>query len=71
MEYHCFLLKYLLLVNVNAELLHMDPNSLEAQVFYQLSKSSNGGAHSPAPSANGKISSFSFEWPFVKFKFLG
>ncbi|XVE85048.1 hypothetical protein DITRI_Ditri17bG0061200 [Diplodiscus trichospermus] len=24
----------------------------EAQVFYQLSKSSNGGAHSPAPSAS-------------------
>ncbi|XVF74192.1 hypothetical protein PTKIN_Ptkin13bG0090700 [Pterospermum kingtungense] len=32
------------------ELLHMDPNSPEAQVFYQLSNSSNGGAHSPAPS---------------------
>ncbi|XVF74193.1 hypothetical protein PTKIN_Ptkin13bG0090700 [Pterospermum kingtungense] len=42
------------------ELLHMDPNSPEAQVFYQLSNSSNGGAHSPAPSPSGKISSFFF-----------
>ncbi|KAK6240254.1 hypothetical protein QUC31_005723 [Theobroma cacao] len=35
------------------ELLHMDPNSREAQVFYQLSKSSNGGANNPAPSPTG------------------
>ncbi|XVF30553.1 hypothetical protein REPUB_Repub16aG0067900 [Reevesia pubescens] len=33
------------------ELLHMDPNSPEAQVFYQLLNSSNSGAHSPAPSS--------------------
>ncbi|KAI4323326.1 hypothetical protein L6164_022941 [Bauhinia variegata] len=32
------------------ELLHLDPKSPEAQVFYQLEKNSSGGGPSPAPS---------------------
>lgn len=31
-----------------AALLHMDPNSPEAQVFYQLGRSSGQGAAAPA-----------------------
>ncbi|KAH7570721.1 hypothetical protein JRO89_XS05G0166700 [Xanthoceras sorbifolium] len=35
--------------NVSQSLLHMDPNSPEAQVFYQFDKSSDDGGSSPAP----------------------
>ncbi|XP_057453332.1 non-specific lipid transfer protein GPI-anchored 14-like isoform X2 [Lotus japonicus] len=34
------------------ELLHMDPKSKEAQVFYQLNKGSNNSGPSPAPSTS-------------------
>ncbi|KAK4591640.1 hypothetical protein RGQ29_016180 [Quercus rubra] len=34
-------------------LLHLDPNSPEAQVFYQLGRSSNQSDGSPAPSPSG------------------
>ncbi|XP_039034252.1 non-specific lipid transfer protein GPI-anchored 13-like [Hibiscus syriacus] len=39
------------------ELLHMDPNSPEAQIFYQLSKNStsNGGDGSPAAAPGGSV----------------
>ncbi|KAK7825406.1 protein yls3, partial [Quercus suber] len=36
--------------NVSYALLHLDPNSPEAQVFYQLGRSSNQSDGSPAPS---------------------
>ncbi|OMO94144.1 Plant lipid transfer protein/Par allergen [Corchorus olitorius] len=36
------------------ELLHMDPNSPEAQVFYQLSKSSTSSSPAPGPSPTGE-----------------
>lgn len=36
-----------------AELLHLDPNSPEAQVFYQLEKNSTGHANAPAGSPSG------------------
>ncbi|XP_027909832.1 protein YLS3-like [Vigna unguiculata] len=40
-------------VNVSKcpELLHMDPKSKEAQVFYQLEKGKNGTSPAPSPSA--------------------
>ncbi|XP_015901383.3 non-specific lipid transfer protein GPI-anchored 14 [Ziziphus jujuba] len=40
------------------ELLHMDPKSPEAQVFYQLEKNSTGNADAPAqsPTAGGPVS---------------
>ncbi|KAK4591614.1 hypothetical protein RGQ29_016157 [Quercus rubra] len=40
-------------------LLHLDPNSPEAQVFYQLGRSSNQSDASPAPSPSGGGSSAS------------
>nr|POE95655.1 protein yls3 [Quercus suber] len=40
-------------------LLHLDPNSPEAQVFYQLGRSSNQSDGSPAPSPSGVGSSTS------------
>ncbi|KAK7830243.1 protein yls3 [Quercus suber] len=36
-------------------LLHLDPNSPEAQVFYQLGRSSNQSDGSPAPSPSGNV----------------
>ena len=47
-------------------LLHLDPNSPEAQVFYQLGRSSKQSDGSPAPSSSGNVinihkSSFSFQ----------
>lgn len=38
----------------DAELLHMDPKSPEAQVFYQLEKNSTGNADAPAQSPTGR-----------------
>ncbi|KAF7824467.1 protein YLS3-like [Senna tora] len=38
------------------ELLHMDPKSAEAQVFYQLDKKSSKGASTPTPSPSGGTS---------------
>lgn len=40
---------------MDAALLHMDPNSPEAQVFYQLGGSSNQSVSSPAPSPSGTL----------------
>jgi len=37
---------------MEAELLHMDPKSKEAQVFYQLEKGKNGTSPAPSPSGN-------------------
>ena len=39
---------------MDAALLHLDP-SLEAQVFYQLGRSSNLSDVSPAPSPSGNV----------------
>lgn len=38
---------------MEAELLHMNPKSPEAQVFYQFEKGSGKSATSPAPSPSG------------------
>lgn len=38
----------------DAELLHLDPKSPEAQVFYQLEKNSAENASAPAQSPTGK-----------------
>ena len=51
---------------MDATLLHLDPNSLEAQVFYQLGRSSNQSDGSPAPSPSGSVinihdTTFSFQ----------
>ena len=40
---------------MDAALLHLDPNSLEAQVFYQLGMSYNQSDVSPAPSPSGNV----------------
>ena len=40
---------------MDATLLHLDPNSPEAQVFYQLGRSSNQSDGSPAPSPSGNV----------------
>ncbi|KAL0006576.1 hypothetical protein SO802_008078 [Lithocarpus litseifolius] len=45
--------------NVSQSLLHMDINSPEAQVFYQLGRSPNQSDGSPAPSPSGGRSSAS------------
>ena len=39
----------------DAAFLHLDPNSPEAQVFYQLGRSSNQSDVSPAPSPSGNV----------------
>jgi hypothetical protein len=45
---------------MDAALLHMDPKSPEAQVFYQLGGSSNQTAvGGPAPSPSGNITYYS------------
>jgi hypothetical protein len=51
---------------VDAALLHMDPNSPEAQVFYQLGGSSNQSVGSPAPSptSTGNVTYTSHLCPF-------
>ena len=51
---------------MDAALLHLDRNSPEAQVFYQLGRSSNQSDVSPAPSPSGNVinihdSTFSFQ----------
>ena len=51
---------------MDATLLHLDPNSPEAQVFHQLGRSSNQSDGSPAPSTSGNVinihdSTFSFQ----------
>lgn len=46
-------------------LLHLDPNSPEAQVFYQFGKTSNHAASSPAPSPTGNMLLIDY---MVKFK---
>uniref|UniRef100_A0A7N2R277 Uncharacterized protein n=1 Tax=Quercus lobata TaxID=97700 RepID=A0A7N2R277_QUELO len=42
---------------MNVALLHLDPTSLEAQVFYQLGWSSNQSDGSPIPTPSGGGSS--------------
>ena len=51
-------------------LLHLDPNSPEAQIFYQLGRSSNQSDGSPAPTPNDNVtnihkSSFSFQFLLI------
>ncbi|KAL4601461.1 hypothetical protein ACB092_11G275200 [Castanea dentata] len=56
----CTGLKQVLKDNKNClSLLHLDPNSPKAQVFYQLGRSSNQSDGSPAPSPSGVGSSTS------------
>jgi len=50
---------------MEAELLHMDPKSQEAQVFYQLEKGSSKNGTSPAPSSSGNEIDFKL-WLLVK-----
>ena len=55
---------------MDVALLHLDPNSPEAQVFYQLGRSSNQSDGSPAPSPSGNVtniheSSFSFQFLLI------
>ena len=55
---------------MDVALLHLDPNSPEAQVFYQLGRSSNESAGSPAPSPSDNVtnkhkSSFSFQFLLI------
>lgn len=40
---------------MDAELLHLDPNSPEAQVFYQVGRGSDQSGSSPAPSPSGNV----------------
>ena len=53
---------------MDVALLHLDPNSPEAQIFYQLGRSSNQSDGSPTP--NGNVtnihkSSFSFQFLLI------
>ena len=55
---------------MDVALLHLDPNSPEAQIFYQLGRSSNQSDGSPAPTPNGNVtnihkSSFSFQFLLI------
>ena len=57
---------------MDAALLHLDPNSTEAQVFYQLGRSSDQSDDSPTPSPSGNVtyiheSSFSFKFNYCSF----
>ena len=59
-------------MDMDVALLHLDPNSLEAQVFYQLGRSSNQSDGSPIPSPSGNVtyiheSSFSFKFNYCSF----
>ena len=49
---------------MDVALLHLDPNSLEAQIFYQLGRSSNHNDGSPAPSPSGNVTYMSFLFHF-------
>lgn len=49
-----------------AELLHLDPKSPEAQVFYQLQRNSSQTANSPAPTPSG---TYIFMQPTINFMF--
>jgi hypothetical protein len=50
---------------MDAALLHMDPNSPEAQVFYQLGSNSSQSTGSPSTSPNGNVTYTSLVCPFI------